>query len=419
MKMPDSLLLDDSLKRARVQQMKWLALALLISMLVVLLLSAAYRAAHPWLAWTYAFAEAAAVGAIADWFAVTALFRHPLGLPIPHTSIIPRNKDRIGESLGRFVEQNFLTPDNVIAKLAERNIARTIADWLAEKVNSRDVAIRACSLIPPLIQKLDDDDVRRFLDQVVTSQLERLDVARATGHILDVLTAANRHQQLLDQGLKALDTWLSGNRALIKEKFGEASLYTPGFLDTYIVNRFVDGILNLLHEIAEDPGHEMRRRFDLATRDFIHELKTSDIYRKRGRELAHQILAHLQQGNYYRSLWRQVTQRIVDDIAAPNSALVDHVAGALVAAASALREDDALQRKLNAWSLGALQKLMLRHRRQVSLLISDVVRSWDAKEVSAKVEMEIGRDLQYIRLNGTFVGGVVGVVLHGAVQLTA
>jgi uncharacterized membrane-anchored protein YjiN (DUF445 family) len=407
---------DEALKRTRVQRMKWLALALLAAMLVMLGVSAAFRSAHPWLAWVYAFAEAAAVGAIADWFAVTALFRHPVGLPIPHTAIIPRNKDRIGESLGRFVEHNFLTPGNVIRKLAERNLTRVIADWLSDARNSRELSRRICSLIPPLLQKLDDDDVRRFMDQTVISQLERVDLARAAGHALDLLTADDRHQQLLDEGLKALDAWLDANRGLIKEKFGEASRYTPGILDRYIVNKFVDGILKLLHDVAQDTQHEVRQRFDRATRDLVAELKTSDAHRERGRDIARQLVAHLRERQYYRRLWEALVKRIVDDIAAPDSKLVEHLAGAMAALGNALRHDDAMQRKLNEWVLGALENLILRHRHQVSLLISEVVRSWNAQEVADKIEMEIGRDLQYIRLNGTFVGGIVGVVLHGAVQ---
>jgi uncharacterized membrane-anchored protein YjiN (DUF445 family) len=410
---------NDDLKRARVRQMKALALTLLIAMLGLLWISAAYRPSHPWLGWVFAFAEAAAVGAIADWFAVTALFRHPLGLPIPHTAIIPRNKDAIGASLGQFVEHNFLTPENVIQKLVQKNLARTCGEWLADSANSGDLAKRICSYIPALLEKLDDEDVRRFLDQALLSQLERLDLSRITGKLLDMLTAGGRHQELLDHALKALDRWLDQNRAPIKAKFGEASRYTPRFIDQYIVNKFVDGILLLLHEVAEDPAHEIRARFDQATRDLIVDLQTSDAHRERGADIARQLVEHLRRESYYRSLWAALTRRIVDDIASDDSVLVEHVATALAAAGRALRADVALQDKLNLWALAALERLMLRHRHQVSTLITDVVKSWDAREVSEKIEMEIGRDLQYIRLNGTVVGGLAGVVLYAATQIIA
>src|SRR5262245_58558532 len=212
MKMPDSLLFDDSLKRERVQQIKWLALALLITMLVVLLASAAYRAAHPWLAWTYAFAEAATVGAIADWFAVTALFRHPLGLPIPHTAIIPNNKDRLGSNLGEFVEHNFLTPRNVIARLEHRDLALAAADWLVQPGNSKQAARRICAQLPLLMDRFGDADVQRAVEKVIRPQLESLNLAPVVGELLDLLTLEGRHQALLNHGIESLDAWLVANR---------------------------------------------------------------------------------------------------------------------------------------------------------------------------------------------------------------
>jgi uncharacterized membrane-anchored protein YjiN (DUF445 family) len=405
------------LKRARVRRMKLLALGLLFAMLCLLALSTAHRATHPWLGWVYAFAEAAAVGAIADWFAVTALFRHPLGLPIPHTAIIPKNKDDIGASLGDFVEHNFLTPDNVIRKLEQRNLARAGADWLADPDNSEEVAQRVGSLILDLLEKLEDEDVQRFLDRAITSQLERLDLARLAGEALDLLTAEDRHQALLDHGLKALDVWLNGNRALIKAKFGEASRYTPDVIDSYVANRFVDGMLTLLHEVAENPQHDIRAHFNQTTREFIDELKTSPAYREQGQAVALRLVAHLRHEQYYHQLWIELRSRIRQDMSGEHSVIREHVAATLLSAACTLQRDAALQHKLNGWLLPILEGLMLRHRHQVSRLIADVVKSWDAREVAEKIEMEIGRDLQYIRLNGTFVGGLVGLLLYGATYM--
>ena len=415
-------LADDALaagKHAKVRRTKWLASSMLLAMLGLLALSAAYRDAHPWLDWVHAFAEAAAVGAIADWFAVTALFRHPLGLPIPHTAIIPKNKDEIGTSLGQFVEHNFLTPDNVIRKLEQRNLARAGADWLAVPEHSEQVAKRVCAQIPLLLEKLEDKDLQRLLDRAITPQLERLDLARVAGEALDMLTADSRHQALLDQGLKALDVWLSDNRLLIQAKFSETSKYTPVVLDNYIANRFVDGVLSLLHEVAANPQHELRSRFDQATREFIGKLKTSPEYQQRGEAIKRDLLTHLRREQYYRELWAALKSRVLADLAGDRSVFREHVAAALMAVANALRDDAALQHKLNGWTLQALEGLMVRHRHQVSLLITDVVKSWDAREVSERVEMEIGKDLQFIRINGTVVGGMVGVLLHGAARLAA
>ena len=408
---------EEDRKRRDVRRMKCLASGVLVAMLALLAVSTAFRSSHPWLDWVHAFAEASAVGAIADWFAVTALFRHPLGLPIPHTAIIPRNKDDIGMGLGEFVEHNFLTADNVIRKLERRNLALDAADFLADPANATEIARRVCVLVPTLMTKLEDEDVRRLLDRALSAEFERLDLAGIASEVLDTLVAHGRHQALLDQGLKALDAWLNRNRALIRAKFSEASRYTPGVIDAFIVRRFVDGILTLLHEVADNPEHDIRSRFDQATRDFIDKLKHSPDYRERCTVVTRELVEHVRRTDYYRRLWDDLKARIIEDIAGPDSILLQRVSGVLRTTANALRGEEALQRKLNGWMLQALEALMMRHRHQIALLIAEVVKSWNASELSEKLELEIGKDLQYIRLNGAFIGGLVGLLIHGATLL--
>lgn len=406
-----------STRQQGLEDMKRLALGLLLAMLATFALSASLQPAYPWLAWVRAFAEAGSVGAIADWFAVTALFRHPLGLPIPHTAIIPRNKDEIGRTLGVFVEENFLTPQNLARKLASLDAAGAAVRWLNQAENSQRCARACCELIPGLLDRLGDADFRRFLDQAVVPQLERLNVAALTGKILEIMTFEGRHQALLDQGLRTLDDWLGDNRELIREKFSEASRYTPGIFDHYVVNRFVDGIVALLHEVALNPEHEMRSRFDAATATFIANLKDSPEYALKGHNLVHEVIAHLRTESYYQTVWHDLRGRIAGDITRPSSALVATLAEALNATARLVLADDALRSRLDAWIVGGVETLLVRHRQEISSLISEVVAAWDGDEVSAKVETEIGRDLQYIRINGTLVGGAAGVLLHAASRL--
>jgi uncharacterized membrane-anchored protein YjiN (DUF445 family) len=392
--------------------MKQLALALLVAMLMLVALAAAFQASHPWLAWVRAFAEAAAVGAIADWIAVTALFSHPLGLPIPHTAIIPRNKDEIGATLGDFVEHNFLTPDNVIRKVAQQELARAATQWLADPDKRSHLAQRACSACATLMDRLADDDVKRFLDRSVTLRLEQLNAARITGEVLELLTADNRHQALLDHGLRGLEAWLTDKRARIRDKVSQGSWFTPKFVDAYVANRFVDGVLALLREAGDDAEHELRQGFDTAVREFIDKLKTSAEYRQRGEALVRGLVEHLRREDYCTWLWRETKARLHADIARADSVVKGHVERALHGLADSLAKDEAVLRKLDQWALQAIEGLLLRHRHQVSRLIAEVVKSWDAREVSEKIEKEIGRDLQYIRINGTVVGGLVGVALH-------
>lgn len=400
------------MKRTQLRRMRWLATSLLGAMLALLVASAAYESAHPLLHWVRAFAEAAAVGAMADWYAVVAMFRRPLGLPIPHTAIIPENKDRIGDSLANFVEQNFLTPENVMRKLAEHDAARAVAEWLSEPGNSRPLARDVCQFIPGILAALEDEDVRRFFEDTVIAQLSTMDVSRIAGRVLALLTERDRHQALLDRVLSAAETWLTAHQGLIREKFGEASKYTPDFLDRYIVDKFVSGIVALLHEIAADPQHELRRQFDQATRELVHQLKTTPEYRQRGASLVRDVIDHLRKESYYRDLWRDIRLRIQADVASDRSVIRDHVESALITLGRGLLNEPPLQDKLNAWWLDAAEKMVLRFRHEISSLIRDVVKSWDADEVARKVELEIGKDLQYIRINGTVVGGAVGIALH-------
>lgn len=403
------------LKHARLRYMQRLATALLVAMLVLLALSASFKTAYPWLHWVQAFAAAATVGAIADWFAVVALFHHPLGLPFPHTAIVPANKDRIGASLGHFVEHNFLTPANVIREMERRNLTMVAAVWLGDRANVDKVAARVCSLIPAALNTLGDQDFRRFIDRAVAPQLAKLNVARIAGDILTVLTAGGRHQALLDRALRAAEGWLVANQEIIKAKFSAASKYTPGILDYYIVNKFVAGIVALLHEVASDSAHPIRRQFDALTNEFIHKLKTSPDYHAQGEALKREFLEHLEREDYYTIVWDDIKQRILADLADDHSVLRAHVAEAISKLASGLRNDHALQARLNAWLLQALETLLVRHGHQVSRLITEVVSGWDAREVGKKMELEIGKDLQYIRISGTLVGGTVGLLLHAII----
>jgi uncharacterized membrane-anchored protein YjiN (DUF445 family) len=400
------------LKLSRLRSMQRFATSLLVVMLALLVLCAALRSTYPWLQWVQAFAAAASVGAIADWFAVVALFHHPLGVRFPHTAIVPENKDRIGASLGEFVEHNFLTAENVVRKLEERNLSSAAADWLCQRPNSERLAERACALIPDMLDAFEDEDVRRFVDRMITPQLQALDLAGIAGSILSVLTAEGRHQQLLSKALQVLEAWLSANRATIKAKFGEASKYTPGFLDSYIVNRFVDGILGMLREVARNPEHEMRRRFDAATDELVRKLSTSAEFKAQAEIFKRELIDHLEREAYYQVVWRDVKQRLIADLALERSMIRSQVADAFVKLAAGLKEDHALQEKLNAWLLKAIEAVVIRHRHQVSTLITDVVKGWDAREITQKMELEIGKDLQYIRINGTIVGGTVGLLLH-------
>ena len=405
---------SDSLDRLR--RMRWLATSLLVAMLLLLATSVALEFRHSWLQWIRAFAEAGAVGGLADWYAVTALFRRPLGLPIPHTAIIPANKDRIGESLGDFVEQNFLTPEHIVARLREHDAAWALARWLAAPDNSLAVASTIGDFLPTLLSGFSDEEIRQFFDRALTPQLLRLNVSRIAGSVLSVLTQDERHQVLLDRALQALEGWLVANQELIQTKFSEASRYTPSVVDRYIVQKFLQGIVALLHEVAANPQHELRARFDQAVQARIHDLMNSETHRRKGEALLRRLIEHVRSEGFYRSLWENMINRVTADLRSDSPVITGHIAAALAAVGERLLEEPGVRQRLNAWWLETAGAIVQRFGHQISRLISDVVKSWDAGEVSRKVELEIGRDLQYIRINGTFIGGAVGVLLHAGIR---
>jgi uncharacterized membrane-anchored protein YjiN (DUF445 family) len=416
---PPSVAERDALKAAELRRMQRLATALLAAMLALLLVSASLQDQHPWLRWVRAFAEAGAVGAMADWYAVVALFRYPLGLPIPHTAIVVKRKDEIGVGLGEFIEQNFLTPENILRKLEQQNAAQALAHWLAVPANSEQVARSMAEFAPALLAAAEDEDLARFLDRAITPQLLRLDPARLAAQVLGLLTADGRHQVLLDRALQLFEAWLDANQGLILAKFAEASRYTPPVLDAYIVEKFVAGLVALLHEVAATPEHALRRQFDAAVLQFVDDLRHSGAYRAQGRALLRDVVAYLRRERYDRRLWQGLRERIETDLRAEGSALRQQLALGLQFVGRELLADSAVQAKLNGWWLQAVRTLVLRYRHQISALITEVVRSWEAEDVSRKLELEIGKDLQYIRINGTLVGGMAGVLLHALTSLLA
>jgi uncharacterized membrane-anchored protein YjiN (DUF445 family) len=393
--------------------MQRLATSLLCVMFALLIVSAAFQHAYPWLHWVRAFAEAGTVGAFADLFAVVALFRHPLGLPIPHTAIIPTNKDRIAENLGLFIANHFLTKENVRRRFEADNTVLQFAQWLDAPATRRIASQFIIDRVPAILDAIDDEDAERLLQDVVR-RLGAIDVSPLAGRLLSFLTRDNRHQALFDRALRALEQWLVANQGVVNAKFSQASAYTPGFLDSYVVERLVAGTVSLLREIAENPDHEIRATFHQFTVDLSRELESSADHRRRGQEMTRDIADRWAHSNDARFVWHAIKKRILGLLDTRETA--ERTCERLLAGVSdGLLKIPAVQRELNPWLLNALEALVSGQRHQLATLITSVVKSWSADEVARNVELEIGRDLQYIRINGTLVGGAVGLVLHALV----
>jgi uncharacterized membrane-anchored protein YjiN (DUF445 family) len=385
------------------------AVLLLLVMAAGFGVSVAFRPVLPQLAWVEAFTEAALVGGIADWFAIVALFRRPLGLPFPHSAIVPRNKDRIGAALGRFVAGHFLTRENIARRLENLDLAGHAIRWMAEPAHAAEAAGALAGLAPRLIEAIDDGAVGAALASGIRGRLDRLDAASLIARALDVLAREGRHQPLLDDMLARLGLWLEGNRDMLKARFASRSRLTPRFVDTYIVNAFVDGVIDLFAEVGRDPDHELRRGFDAGVADLVARLGTDPALRARIEGLKAEMIDRLGVEDFVLSLWVDLKTRI----AAKPARFEAPLAGAIAGAAARLAQDPALIARLDATLRDLIEAGVERFGLQISTLIEEVVRRWDARQIADRLELEVGADLQFIRLNGTLVGGLVGVVLHG------
>ncbi|HEX7094527.1 MAG TPA: DUF445 domain-containing protein, partial [Acidimicrobiales bacterium] len=359
---------------------------------------------HGWAGYVRATAEAAMVGGLADWFAVTALFRHPLRLPIPHTAIIPRRKDQLGASLGTFVEQNFLSEDVVVAKLRGTSIARRAASWAAQPEHATVVSRHVGAALHGALDVLRDDDVQDVIEQAVLSRVREMRLAPMAGRALDVMTANGRHQELLDTALRSLRTFMDDNRATFRAKFArESPWWVPEAIDDRIFDKLYNGLHKLIADITDDPTHEMRAYLDERIDALARELRTSPEMLARGEELKEELLEHPAVRRWSGSLWADLKKSLQQQSTDPGSELRRRVETTVQALAQAILDDQQLADKVDHWVEGVVRYVVSSYRHEVADLITTTVAKWDPHEAAERIEVQVGRDLQFIRINGTIV----------------
>jgi len=398
-------------KALQLRRMKRIPLLLLCLMAVIFALT--LHSPYPWAAWLHAFAEAGMVGALADWFAVVALFRHPLGLPIPHTAIIPNRKNDIGESMSRFVADHFLEPEVVRKKLQSTNLASFVVSWLKSDKGRRSVEELSVAVLRWALAALHEKRVRRFLSRLSSKQLANISLAPLLGNTLEWLVRGQRHQQILTQVLRHTIVLVHDNRDAIRTRVQQESpWWLPGFVDDRILQTMLERIEHQLFEMALDQDHHLRGEFNQWVQKLAHELKNSPEHRRMGDDLKQQLLDNDELQDYLYGLWRELAGSIETDIEKPDSEIRQHVGQWLDNVAEELYNDPDMQTWVNAWLVNAITLVVGRNSAQIASLISDTVKSWDGMDTSRRVELAIGRDLQFIRINGTLVGGLVGLLIH-------
>lgn len=395
-------------------RMRRLATGMLVAMLVVLVLANVFLSIHPSIGYLRAFAEAAVVGALADWFAVTALFRQPLGLPIPHTAIVPRNKERIGASLGRFVELNFASPEVVSAKLAGVDLSGNLARWLSTPERTEIFADRVIRLIPQLLDSVEDHHVRRFVSDSLSKRAQHFDLGPLLGEVLAMLIVEKRHQVLLDKLLREADEYVTANEQRIRERVREntAWLWQRLSMDDKVADSVVAVLREVVAEIGREPEHPLRLKLDAAIEKLISELASSPEYRQQIAAHTRKLLDHPALREFAAGLWRDIRDSLREDIGSVDSAIKAWLREATQSATRALLREEELRWRLNEWIRDVVVEAVQSHQRDVGLLIADTVRNWDTETVTRRIEQQVGEDLQYIRINGTLIGGLVGLTIY-------
>jgi uncharacterized membrane-anchored protein YjiN (DUF445 family) len=375
---------------------------------------------HGWAAYVRATAEAAMVGGLADWFAVTALFRHPLRLPIPHTAIIPRRKDQLGESLGRFVEDNFLSDEVIAEKLQGRSIARRGAEWALVPDHRATMSRHAGAGLHGALDVLRDDDVQEAVETAVLSRVRKVELAPMAGRALEILTAGDRHQEVLDAALVGLAHFLEEHREEFRERFGrESPWWPPDTIDDRIFDKVYRGLRAVLDDVTASPKHELREYLDRRLAELAVELQESPEMRRRGEELKEELLAHPAVRRLTASLWADLKRSLQDQSSDPESELRRRAEETIGSVAQAVLEDPVMADKIDQWIRGVVRYVVESYRHEVAEIISATVAKWDPHEAARRIELQVGRDLQFIRINGTIVGGLAGLTIHSIGQLIA
>jgi uncharacterized membrane-anchored protein YjiN (DUF445 family) len=408
-------------KQQALNRTKWVATTLFVLVTVIYLLARGFERRYPALALVAAFTEAAMVGALADWFAVVALFRHPLGLPIPHTAIIPRNKGRLAENLGAFIAGNFLGTETILERIRAFDPALKLAAWLVKRNCAETLGDYAARGTLFWLDAIGDMRVQRFVHGVVTARLKSIDLARLSGELLDVLTRHGRHQQLLDRTLRVVGVLLGrkATRALLAElieKNLNALLRAFNFknvIGQYVARKLVVGLARFLKEVAADEQHAFRRKFDVFVLDLIVKLKSDPQFRLKGEQVRDQLLASPEIAEYLKGIWLQLRDWLKSDLVSPDSNIKTQVTSAVLDIGEKLNADPQMQQWINETIQRMATALVEQNREKVGKFIADQVGAWDDRHMVRQVELNIGKDLQYIRINGTLVGGLVGLLIFG------
>ncbi len=400
----------DAFRRTRLRRMQGVAGGLLGFAAVVYLLTLDQDG---FLGFVNAGAEASMVGAIADWFAVTALFRHPLGLPIPHTALVPRKKDEFGKSLEEFFAENFLHEQVIRERLAVADIPRRVGEWLTERANARRVVAEGATVVAIGLRKMRDQDVRSVVEDVLIPRFKAEPIAPVAGGLLQEIVADNAHHGLVDLALEEGHRWLVHNQETFSDVIGErAPWWAPDRLNEVVTTRLHLEAIRWVADIRRDPEHHARLALDSLLGQLAQDLLTDPATQERAEKLKLRVLEQPQMVITGMSLWSAFRTALLEALEDEDGPLRDKATTELVAFGEQVGQDPALREKLETWVADFAVWAIGRYGDELTAVITQTIQRWDGEEAARKIELHVGRDLQFIRINGTIVGGLVGVLIH-------
>lgn len=406
-------------KEIQLRKHKSIATGLFFLMAIVYGLMVYFQHQNPqaWMGYVEAFAEAGMVGALADWFAVTALFRHPLGIPIPHTNLIERKKNDLGENLGKFVKDNFLNPSNIRPYIEQLDVVKWVSNWLEKVDNQKILEEEIGNFIQKIVKDLNDEEVEKFLVSKSEEILKSIDYQQLTSSGIHYLIEKEEHIKLLENLIPQLKEYVDESQQMIRERISEQRPFISFLAGKRISKELTDGLMMFLEEIEVDKEHFVRKKLTENLEKFAQDLLIEENWNEKFDQLKNELISTENLRHYTDEAWQSIKTMLVENLNDPDSTLHEYLRKNIQKLSENLQNDEELGLKINKWIRLFLYRMILRNRNEVETLISSTVSSWEGKELSDKLELEVGKDLQFIRINGTLVGGLVGLIIYTVTQI--
>ncbi len=408
-------IMNDIEKKIQLRKYKMFATGLFVLMAVIFVVMTILEKKNPahWIGYIRAFSEAAMVGALADWFAVTALFNYPLGIKIPHTNLIENSKERIGDNLGNFVVENFLSPQNIRPYIQKIKISNFVGDWLSKERNQENLMKEVSTIILDILNKLDDTAVVSFIGKKAKEMSDDLKINQIVGNGIQYILDKKDHQRFITNLSKQIKEYVLNNQEMVKQRVKSESYFLiPKFVDDGIADKITSGLSKYFEEVELDENHSLRTEITQKLYSFSKEIQTDEKWVEEFKAIKNDFLKEEKIQQYSQDIWLSIKKSLSSELEEEQSALKNYLRKNLAELSENLKTDEVFQHKIDHWVRATAYKYILKNTHQFGALISSTVGNWEGKELSAKMELEVGKDLQFIRVNGTLVGGLVGLIIY-------